>query len=497
MAIDWNMLLGNALNTVSDELSTRQAEARQYKKEQKAAADRNYQLVQQRNMRAQQAGQLGKRAMGLGATKEQVVAAMSSGVTGVQEFYDKLTAAAAQMPGNRLGAEDIEAIMAMSNIPEIEQKYIDMPLDQISQQMYSQGSADSFQAPEKQGFMASFLNPMGSAERQLDRQEYAGGMSVADINAAARQAEYQSLFPESTLNLRDIKYYNADEVKDFTTMVLDAASNATTSAAGKARIEAARSQALVDGTDVTEAVARESKLLQIRATESLIRWGAQSYNEGGFFRHAYTEDLIVNQLGYGQQFYDNLKEEFGAVDLDPVVDEDDSDAVAEALGMTPVPEGDVEISLPPTDMKFEQQPTPTEDQQAAIDNFMSNKLIYTANTEYTRQQWDNMSRKERKERGLPESPAGGARVYFRDELDAAIAEGEANMQIKNHSRSERFKIRIKGRGTYHVTKEQLDSMTDAAFRGASPAIEIIEYQEGEDKVKNIPSNLLKRYQVGE
>ena len=59
-----------------------------------------------------------------------------------------------------------------------------------------------------------------------------------------------------------------------------------------------------------------------------------------------------------------------------------------------------------------------------------------------------------------------------------------------------YKIKIKGRGTYHVTKEQLESMTRGAFIAGEPAIEIMEYKEGEKKAKNITSNILKRYQVG-
>ena len=61
---------------------------------------------------------------------------------------------------------------------------------------------------------------------------------------------------------------------------------------------------------------------------------------------------------------------------------------------------------------------------------------------------------------------------------------------------ENYKIKIKGRGTFTVTKEMLESMDDNAFNGVYPAIIIEEYNEGEKQKRKLPNNLLRRYQTG-
>ena len=498
MAIDWDRVLGGALNQVTGELQTRSAEARQFEKEQKEAAQRSYSLLQQRDMRAKQAGQLGRRAIKMGASQDQVYAAMSSGATGIQDFLTKLEEAAAQMPGGRLGKSDIEAIISMSNIPAIDKKYVDMELDKFAAMTYGAGSKDSYQAPtEKQGFFASLLKPMGGVERRLDEQTFAGEMSIADVNAAAREAEYRSLMPEATLNLRDIKYYNADSVKDFTTSVLDAASKATTSTSGKAAIEQARGAAIQNGEDPLEAEKKMAALLRYNATESLVRWGAETYFEGGFFRNKYTEDLIVNQLGYGQKFYDNLKDEFGATDIteEGTTTTPLEDQTKEALGVTMKPEVEPKITLPPTDTKYKEQEALSEEEIALVEEAMSDELKQGFTTKYTRSQWYKMKDPERRERGLPESIWGITGFAFRDDIDELPA--IKNTKILRNLDKDTYKVNFKGRGVYHVTKEQLESITERALIAGEPALEIMEYKAGEKKAKNVPSNLLKQYQLGE
>ena len=83
MGFDWKAFAGSYLEELSEGIDERIEEAEDYKKEQKALADRNLQMVKQRDSRAQEAARIGRQAMALGATKEQVVGAMSSGMTGV------------------------------------------------------------------------------------------------------------------------------------------------------------------------------------------------------------------------------------------------------------------------------------------------------------------------------------------------------------------------------------------------------------------------------
>lgn len=346
MAFDKDAFLASFLNTVTGEIDTRQQEARRYKEQQEEAAQRNYQLVQQRGLRANQAAQLGRRAMGLGATKQQVMAAMSSGMTGIQEFYDKLQQASSQMPGGVLGPQDIEVIMKMSEIPEIDQAMIDGNLQDFANRTFMVGSKDSAQAPaEPEGFFAGLLNPQAAAKARLDSTEYAGGMSIADINAAVQQKEYQSLFPEAALNLRDIKYYNPEAVNDFHTTLTDAVNRATTSGSAKAAIAQVRAKALESqGLDADVEEAKMRKNLEQTAALNVIRWGAGTYYEGGFFRDKFTESTIRDIMG--DEFYESLQEEYGATDpqeteVEKIIDKagDPASAKGEEKKYPPRPEG--------------------------------------------------------------------------------------------------------------------------------------------------------------
>ena len=80
----------------------KQEEAKEYKEDQEKAAERNAALINRRTLNAQNAAQMGKRAMNLGASKAQVRTAMASGMEGVAELYQKLEAAANQRGVKRL-----------------------------------------------------------------------------------------------------------------------------------------------------------------------------------------------------------------------------------------------------------------------------------------------------------------------------------------------------------------------------------------------------------
>ena len=90
MGFNWKAFAGSYLKELTEGIDERIEKAEDYKKEQKALADRNLQMVKQRDARAQEAARIGRQAMALGATKEQVVGAMSSGMTGISKLRDKL-----------------------------------------------------------------------------------------------------------------------------------------------------------------------------------------------------------------------------------------------------------------------------------------------------------------------------------------------------------------------------------------------------------------------
>ena len=126
MGFDWQAFAGSYLEDLSEGIDERIKEAEVYKKEQKALADRNLQMVKQRDSRAQEAARIGRQAMSLGATKEQVVGAMSSGMTGISQLRDKLQTLHTQqklLPGQELSQEDIQLGLQIQGIENVAVSY--------------------------------------------------------------------------------------------------------------------------------------------------------------------------------------------------------------------------------------------------------------------------------------------------------------------------------------------------------------------------------------
>ena len=138
----------------------------------------------------------------------------------------------------------------------------------------------------------------------------------------------------------------------------------------------------------------------------------------------------------------------------------------------------------------------TDEGKAIVEQALSGQLIKGYTAKFTREQWDNMSRKERKDNGLPESRLGIVGFDFKEDIDKMLEKPLRNLNIKrNIDPDKEYKIKIKGKGTYTVTGNQLSTMDDAAFTMPfKPSIEITEYKEGDSKAKKITQRILERYQ---
>ena len=75
---------------------------------------------------------------------------------------------------------------------------------------------------------------MNQAKKNLQDTQYMNGMSVADVNELARQAEYDSLFPNLGVNFFDREFYGPEAAGSFIKEVNDASAAAITGAAAKA-----------------------------------------------------------------------------------------------------------------------------------------------------------------------------------------------------------------------------------------------------------------------
>ena len=506
MAFDWKIFAASFLDEVSDEMEDRRDEADAYRESQREAAQRNSALVQQRNMRAQEAAQLGKRAIQLGASESQVRTAMASGMTGIKEFYDKLATAASQQGVKRLGVDDIEAIVTMPNIPSVNNNLKDMSLAEFAKQTYGARSVLTDEKREEPSFVASLFGYGGKqkVKEELRDEQFMDGMSVAEVNQLARQSEYQSLLPGATMTFTDIDYFTADEALDFSSKLTKAMADAVDGDAATSYIKGKMRAAGADPVDRSIAEEKARAFLKFKAARPLIEYFADKYQHGGFLENK----LVLKQIeeAAGPEFLADLMEIYGYDDEDVEEikkDDNETDKSSDKLGDSlNEPTIKVEETLRQEDITEDKEdelaPAPplTPEGKAILEQALSGQLIKGYSAEYTREQWNKMSRSEREERGLPVSRAGIIGFDFKEDVDKLLEAPIRNLTIKRNLDDKNYKIKIKGRGTFTVTKEMLESMDDNAFNGVYPAIIIEEYNEGEKQKRKLPNNLLRRYQTG-
>lgn len=301
MAFNFEDFAAGFLGEIEEGIDKRTEKAAEYKEKQEAAAERNAALINQRNMRAQEAAQLGKRAMALGATQNQVRTAISSGMSGVKELYEKLQAAANQKGVKKLGVDDIEAIVNMPSIPTVNTSMIDMSLEDFAKRTYGAMPTEKVQ-PKAPDSMIARMFGFGAKDRvkrELAETEYMSGMSVADINEMARQAEYMSLMPGASMTFLDVEQYTPKAVMDFNTKLTKAISDATKGDAAEAYIKARRrslgTNATLEQIQAEEMVAR--KTLEAKAAKIVIETYAGMYANGGFFNNDLTLKQIKDAMG--------------------------------------------------------------------------------------------------------------------------------------------------------------------------------------------------------
>jgi len=310
MAFNKNAFAASFLNQLTAGIEEREEEAKQYEEEQRAAAARNAPLVNARKLKAQEAAQIGQKAMQLGAREEHVKAAMASGINGVGELYEKLLTAANEKGVKTLGEDDIEEIVNMPSIPAINQRYIDMSLREFADKQFGVGRIDRTKEKEPSGSVIRKLlglDDMALARKKLDDTEYMDGMSIADINEAARQEEYKSLFPDLGFTLMDIKFYGPESKSTFLSEFREAATDAVTGKVAEDYIAAGifkfnQEYEQKNGKPATPAqIAEEEKELRNElvqnAVKNVIESMAAEYGRGGFFKDEATKDLISKTMG--------------------------------------------------------------------------------------------------------------------------------------------------------------------------------------------------------
>ena len=339
MAFNKKEFAAGFLNQVTDNIVDMREEAEAFKQKQIEASERNKSLISTRTARANAAVSLGREALQYlpeGARSKAIIrTAMASGMTGVSELRNKLAKAHANAglaAGETLSINDIEAVINMPNIPDIDKSLIDMPLEQFAKETYG-ATAKAAEFKDDTNIVGRLFGfgAMDRTREELGKTPSGDGMSVADINAAARLAEFNALIPNAVMSFSDIKTFSKTEAFTFAKDISKMYDDAKDSKEAEAKAAEAV-QRLIDArpADEPESYVTDAQMDDVRRNaiqlyargevKKYIDIFAQQYGSvGGFFNQQIAMDQIDNLMGKG--YLDILKGEYG---LDPKKDEPDA-----------------------------------------------------------------------------------------------------------------------------------------------------------------------------
>ena len=366
MAFNRDAFLASFLNQMSAGIAKNRADAEEYKEKQEEAYERNRQLIATRNARASQAVSLGRQALQYlpeGASSQAMVrTAMASGMTGVQEFRDKLAKAHAEAglaAGERLAVDDVEAIISMPNIPSIDQSLIDDSLEKFAKQTYGAMPIGETKPVEDDTSVIGRLFGFGAKDRvkrELAERDAFDGMSVADVNAAARMNEFNSLIPNAVMSFSEMERFGRNDAIKFSRTIAQEFQD-TYDKADEAALAARRAVLEIytarPGEEAPEAELKKAEDMARRAAaqkaiKRLIETEAGIYGDM-MLNNRIVRDQIVESMG--ETYYNNILKDYSLLDDSDEGDDDDVDT----LPTTPKPEDadelikkPVEELLPPT-----------------------------------------------------------------------------------------------------------------------------------------------------
>ena len=381
MAFNKNEFAAGFLNQITDTMTKRREDAARYKERQIEASERNQALISTRNSRASQAVSFGKEALQYlpeGVRSKGVIrTAMASGMTGVKELRDKLAKAhsdAGLSAGERLSLNDVEAIINMPNIPSIDQSLIDMSLEEFAKKTY--GAVGEASTVEDDTSMVGRLFGYGAKDRakeELRDTPSMSGMSVADINAAARLNEFNSLIPNAVMSFSEMETFTKKDsftfVRDLTEIYQDAYDSSEADDAAElaynSYVAAQKELGRNTGSDpITQAEIANQKAIARKAyaqrkAKAFIDATAEQYGGAGqgFFEQKFAMDQIADIMD--KDFVDALMKDY---DFTPKVDEEDKDTTQTIEPVvTPTTEEskmeDVQLTTPDASVDVSSLPT--------------------------------------------------------------------------------------------------------------------------------------------
>ena len=419
MSFDWRSFATGFLERQTEITDERREEAKTFEKEQRDAAERNAQVISRRRAIADRVTGYATYLQSNGVSEEQLQAVISSGPEAIATLTERVQAAVEANNGRPLGSSDVAAII---NVPEGFSP-LEMSMDEFIRQTYGLG-APTPAVPEEELTMLQRISGMGEMERareRLSRTNMAEDMTILQINEAARRADYESLMPGTFASVSGVGniYSPIDDGTVFTTNSLQLLT----------RLE--DSQAWLS----TEGDPDRQQVLMQQTLNSSIRGYADKF--GASFLQD-QETFIRNNLG--DEYTDALLADYGLGETE-APEPGETTITPPAETPPPAGSGETQSSQVTTEVSTtNEEPTaavePVELVEPAVipvaprsesatlsvgdEATPEPPLNATVNVEglpgeeakaFTYQQWLDMSRRERREAGLPIN-RNRANAYF-------------------------------------------------------------------------------------
>lgn len=212
---DWTSFATGFLERFQERTDERREEAKTFEEEQRQAAERNAQSIARRRAYADRVMGYTSYLSRNGVSDAQIQAAIATDPEAVQRLTVRVQQAVEANGGRPLGADDIDALISMPEgfVP------LDMTNQEFVDRTFGLTTPDMPEETEEVTFWDRISGgaAMGQARERLDRTPYMEGMTIREINAAAQQADYNSLIPGTFMSITsaDRSYRPTEQGIDF------------------------------------------------------------------------------------------------------------------------------------------------------------------------------------------------------------------------------------------------------------------------------------------
>lgn len=439
---DWGAFATGFLQQKVKNIREAKDDAKDYEERQRELAERNKLTISKRNAVANEVISISNMLRDNGASQAVIQAAVSAGPKAIADLANKVNNAR-DIYGRKLNSDDIETLV---NMPE-NFSVIDMDTEDFIKNTYGlgyEGAGTTESKPERTLMdRLSGRKLRDEARYRLDSEVVQDGLTAYDINQMAAQQDYESLVPGTFVTFNEVKYFNpatdmASFSRTFTSLVDDVEDSAEYSTI-KSRIEQIKFSEDLDDTQKAEKIAAEQEKLDdlyLKSVQPTIDSMVSTYGDTfvdatqGFLRN-YLSDSYVDSLsfepsdreGTGEGEGNGAKEKsvsqqmidagFTGGDIDP----------ADAPFSYRVPSPDLpsnDDAPQPEELEAPTLSTTEETDTAPTIAVGQDEAVQTETPEMetpegqgaapegyiTLDQWDAMTRKQRKDAGLPTSKTG-------------------------------------------------------------------------------------------